>query len=909
MADDAALVRLAQSGERAAFDALAMRYRGLVLGIMRRHVPDAEVEDLAQEALARAWIKLPSLREPRAFPAWLSRMAMNIARRWHKRAGCRMVPFDEDTAFPCPTFDPLETMLHAEKVLELRAALLELSLINRQALIMHQWGHYTYPEIAQCLDLPRNTVAARIHRAKGQLRRRLGYTTPAVCREGKHMAQPQVKPERPQLVLQVGHSGLVMKLAISPDGRWLASSDNANLVIFWNLTTGEERLRIAEDGVRQIAWSPDSRLLAIAAGDRTVIRNIDDGLEVITLAIGPQQVCFTTDGGGLWSASMTPDPEAETLDFTNLFRWDLSSGRIVERHEHLSGGAEYLGGKGLLAITVVGRRLDEKGLAVPLDRAELYLWNVPTGELLRQFSGLTGSPNTVAISPDGSLLASASWVHGTPHDVLVWEVATGAPRFSLPVQEEQVASLAFSPDGALLAAGDLDGIITCWDTRSGECIRRLESTDRADGLAFSPDRRRLFVSAAGSAAGFGAIAEWDLAAESRTRTLPSRISPLFDLAVNPADGTLITSTWTHQLAVWSLGKPVTMRELAGEAGTRLQQLAIRPDGKQLLAKTAIPEQPDKLRWEGRRVLQVWDLVAGQIERTLSPEGDGVTTVVYSPDGAWAATGKNDRTILLWDAATWEIERNLTIAGLPTHLAFSPDGRHLAGAGSISGGRQVIGDIRRAELLLWELESGTTRDIWADDSRSLTCLSMHPNERLLAAGIWNPWFADAHVEVLIWSLPDGRQAGHYMLPGTRHHITHLAYSPDGNLLAGCARDLFILWDANTGEIRCLLKHQAGLFISMAFLPDNRRLLTSGWDGVVKVWDIHSLLREDTPREQATLAHLSTGDWLAFTSEGYYTGSKEIEQHLRWRVGSELYPGDRFAGEYRKPEAVERVLSDE
>ena len=178
LADDAALVQLAQRGDRAAFDTLAARYGRLVLGIMHRYMPEVDAEDLTQEALTRAWMKLPTLREPQAFPAWLSRLAVNIARRWHQRVRYPVESFDDDTLFLSPMFDPLDALLQNEYVQGLRKALLDLPPINRQALIMHQWSQYSYQEIAEWLGLPRNTVAARIRRARKQLRRLLGLPDP-----------------------------------------------------------------------------------------------------------------------------------------------------------------------------------------------------------------------------------------------------------------------------------------------------------------------------------------------------------------------------------------------------------------------------------------------------------------------------------------------------------------------------------------------------------------------------------------------------------------------------------------------------------------------------------------------------------------------------------------------------------
>jgi RNA polymerase sigma-70 factor, ECF subfamily len=176
--DEAALVEAAQAGGREAFDALAARFRSgvLAMAFLRTGCRDA-ADDLAQEILTTAWQKLPSLRDPASFPAWIKSIALNACRTWYRRS----IPWSSaqddladrsDLRDPAPT--PLEALLARERQRALRQALLTLPAANRMALLMYAWGGSSYDEIAAFLQVNRTTVEGRIYRARSQLRRLLG---------------------------------------------------------------------------------------------------------------------------------------------------------------------------------------------------------------------------------------------------------------------------------------------------------------------------------------------------------------------------------------------------------------------------------------------------------------------------------------------------------------------------------------------------------------------------------------------------------------------------------------------------------------------------------------------------------------------------------------------------------------
>ncbi len=173
-----ALVRRAQAGDRAAFDALAARYRGLArsLAFLRTHDPD-DAEDLAQQVLAKAWARLPELHDPAAFAGWLQTITANACRDWVRRRahGVPCVAWDAGIELADSACSPLEEVLAREARRAWRQALASLPAANRLPLVLHVWGRYRYEDIAELLDVPVTTVEGRIYRAKQQLRRLLPH--------------------------------------------------------------------------------------------------------------------------------------------------------------------------------------------------------------------------------------------------------------------------------------------------------------------------------------------------------------------------------------------------------------------------------------------------------------------------------------------------------------------------------------------------------------------------------------------------------------------------------------------------------------------------------------------------------------------------------------------------------------
>lgn len=292
--------------------------------------------------------------------------------------------------------------------------------------------------------------------------------------------------ETPSRTLQ-GHSGSVMSVAFSADGKTLASGSRDDTIKFWDVPTAKlQRTLTGHDGdVYCVAFSPDGAVLASASADKTVrlwdvhtgnLRGTLSGHEDVV-----RWVAFSPDRKILASGS-----EDKTLRL-----WDAATGkplRTLQGHALKS-----------LAFSPDGQTLVSGGR----DQS-VQLWDVTSGKKRALLQGHTGGIECVAFSVDGKTAASSS-EDGT---VRLWDVDKAILRQTLRGHGMEVDSVAFSPNGKILASGSKDKTIRLWDPRTGELQRTLTgSLGRHESLAFSPDGQIL---ASGSGGSDSAIRLWSL---------------------------------------------------------------------------------------------------------------------------------------------------------------------------------------------------------------------------------------------------------------------------------------------------------------------------------------------------------------------------------------------------------------
>jgi WD40 repeat protein len=709
------------------------------------------------------------------------------------------------------------------------------------------------------------------------------------------------------------HPNEIWTLAVSPDGRWLATGGRDCTVRLWRIATPMppdpvlilgQVCREAGDTryVSAVRFTPDGHWLA--AADRA------GWLHLFNLQAQPMP-----EGQSTWTHSYQQhQEEIDTLVASPAGGWLATGSRddTIRLWPLLEDGvagdplllAAHQGDVNALAFDSQGARL-----ASASNDDSVRIWAIPPlesyhrGQLVESYEvgWHNGNVLTVAFSPDGLWLASGA----DDRSARLWRL-TGdddqSPALELLGHEGELRAVAFSPNGRWLVTAGMDKTARLWDLRSQNIPSSGLVLRGHDGgivsLTFDPSGRWLATASTDFTAWL-----WDLNQRdpgATPRQMRGHEGTVRAVGFSPDGAAFFTASTDHSARAWDMRGPnlqIAPLLLTGHERD-VRALAFSSDGRWLasgsrdstarlwdLTSDDLPGSvrvardpeddilllhftPDGRHFAtagGSGIVWLWDTTSADLATgavALTGHSARITDLVISTDGRWLASVERNGTLLVWSLATpgdpIQFQRLQAQPGIQTYLTISSDGRWLA-----SGGEDFT-------VRVWDLAAD-------DPARTETILEGHQDVvRAVAFSPDGRWLASAGSTedraVHLWAITDEGATGNGPeLTGHQGAIQALAFSPDGRWLASsdsvpAAR----LWDLSAADVQAssieLRRHEFEIQ-TLAFTSDSRWLVTASVDGSVRLWDtasqnpaVNTVILRGINRVWA-LATSPDGHWLA------------------------------------------------
>jgi WD40 repeat protein len=455
-----------------------------------------------------------------------------------------------------------------------------------------------------------------------------------------------------------GHEGGTYAVAFSPNGKVLASGGTWPdcAIRLWDPATGRQ-IRVlngVKGAVYSLAFSRDGKTLASAASGP------DGTIRLWDVATWDEVRRWPAHPGPVDEFSWTPDDKM----FASCSCWERAVRMwVAARGKEINPVVRHLG-----EVAAASFAPDGQMVATGSWDGTIQLWQTATGKALTRMDGHKGKVQAAVFSPNGDLVASG----GDDKTVRLWDIA-GKERHRLEGHQYAVTCVAFAPDGKTLASGEgteeghfpggaqlPDGAVMLWDVTAGKPIRRLEAkAGRVQTVAFSPEGNLLATAGLDHAT----VHLWDPATgqvAGKLKPVPDPIVPrglaegIRQMVFSPDGRSVATlSAYRHPSNLSSVkkddrrdGMTVRLWELAtGKERLRLRfdrntvtSIAFAADGRSLVLGTK----------DGSLVVR--HLFSGATVEKAEAHKDAVTALNFSADGKTLVTASKDTTGLLWDAA-------------------------------------------------------------------------------------------------------------------------------------------------------------------------------------------------------------------------------------------------------------------
>ncbi|MDZ8187965.1 MAG: NB-ARC domain-containing protein [Nostoc sp. ChiSLP02] len=497
------------------------------------------------------------------------------------------------------------------------------------------------------------------------------------------------------------------------------------------------------------------------------------------------------------------------------------------------------------------------------------------------FAETLGGIHSVAFSPDGQLLATGD----TNNEIRLYQVVSGKQLLSCNGHKGWIWSVAFSHKGHILASGSEDQTVKLWDTNTGQCLTSLYGHSGGIwSVAFNREDRILATGSEDQT-----VKLWDISTGQCIKTLHGHNSRISSVTFSPDSQTLASGCHDQTVKLWDIASDRCLNTLHGHT-SGIWSVTFSSDGQTLAS--GCHDQTVKL----------WDIATGQCLNTLHGHTDCINSVIFSLDGHTLASGSDDKTVKLWDVSTgeciktlqghksrvWSVALNqnswilasgsddqtVRLWDISTGKCIKSLEGYCNGIWSVcfsSDGNMLVSGSGNQTVKLWDILSGQYIKTLRGHSNRVTSVALSSNDLILASG-------SEDQTAKLWNIKTGECLK--TLQGHSNWLTSLALSPNCDILATCSDDQTVrLWDVNAGHCIQILEGHIDRIWSVAFSPNGQIVASGSHDQTVRLWDVSTGQCVQTLKEHDLI-------WsIAFSPDGRLLASGSSDQTVKlWDVST-------------------------
>ena len=620
-----------------------------------------------------------------------------------------------------------------------------------------------------------------------------------------------------------------------------------------------------------MSFSTDERRILTWGDDRTI--TISD------LSTNTAQIDLKC-GGDILLAHFSPDGEYIIIGYSNesIEILNSKSGKLITRID--STQIVYKHYREWESIVV-----DQESKYVIGDvKNSVKIWRLGSGELLHELAGHSTAITSIALSPDGKTIVTAS----SDQSAKVWDIQSGNIVNTLNGHSKGILDVIFNKNGDRIITASQDHTAKSWDSATGRLLHTMGGNFQGiTEAAFTPDNNSIIIGYRNQDAKV-----WDCSVGKPGQNMSGHLRNIYGVEFNGDGFTFVTTSQNETARVWNLRTGKLSFILKGHQ-EKVNRAQFTPDGNSIVTTSN----------DGN--VKIWDQATGVLRYTFEGSFRSVPMFALSPEGKYIATESDDK-VAIWDLGSGTLIRNIySDNGHVSFIAFHPKGGMIM-TGCI-GGTVRLSDVSSGKLIQ-ELHAGFDRSstgifsrdgaqiitsykdsiqFW--DTESAKILRIIPGQRLLSSS-WEPW------DYSSWN-PSSYS---YFSPFRTHDPGSSGLSPDGKTLITSSINRTInIWDL-TKNILVKTVSQKGFLQEINWAT--RKLLFIE-NSVLTMVDI------DSGNELLSFACIGEADWVVTHPSGLFDASPGAMDQLYFAQGLDLINFKQLKERYFEPDLWKRVVKNE